>query len=52
MPYINRRDGRTVETVDSFDSHKEARAMVAAGKPASGLMTGGASFPKSPNCGA
>lgn len=27
MPYVNRRDGRDVETVDSFATHKEARAM-------------------------
>lgn len=29
MPYVNRHDGREVETVDSFDSWKEARDMVA-----------------------
>jgi hypothetical protein len=27
MPYINRRDGRDVETVDSFDTWREANAM-------------------------
>lgn len=29
MNYIQRRDGRTLETVDQFDTRKEARAMLA-----------------------
>lgn len=28
IAYIQRRDGKDLETIDEFDSHKEARKMI------------------------